>query len=101
MCAAPFFEGLFYRMMATAGNVVGVAKNRKGGKLAKDRITVGITWNALGTDFWKPIIIGKARRPRCFGRYWTPEKVGALYYYNDKAWMRTSIWWDFNRKFNL
>jgi len=91
---------LFYRMLATTSNVVGAMKKRKGAKLAKDRITVGLTWNASGTDFWKPIIIGKAKNPRCFGRHWSPEKLGALYYNNVAAWMRSDIWWDFNRRFN-
>ena len=60
--------GLFYRMLASYGNVVGNTKSRRGAKAAKDRLTVGITWNATGTDFWKPIFIVKSKRPRCFRR---------------------------------
>ncbi len=54
-------SGLMYRMLATSGNVVGSTKNRRGNKIAKDRITVGIFCNATGTDFWKPAIIGRFR----------------------------------------
>jgi hypothetical protein len=87
-------------MLATCSNVIGAAKNRRGAKLAKDRLTIGITWNATGEDFWKPVFIGKAKKPRCFGNHWSPENIGSLYYYNNKAWMRNDVWWDYNRKFN-
>ena len=56
-------------MVASAGNVVGCAKNRKGAKLSKDRLTAGIFWNATRTAFFKPIFIGTAKRPRCFGNH--------------------------------
>ena len=88
-------------MVATSSNVIGATKNRRGAKLAKDRLTIGITWNATGEDFWKPVFIGKAKKPRCFGNHWSPGNIGSLYYYNNKAWMRNDVWWDFNRKFNM
>jgi hypothetical protein len=87
-------------MLATSGNIIGAAKERRGAKLAKDRITIGIFFNATGSDFWKPAIIGTAKKPRCFGNHWTPEKAGALYYHNDSAWMRGEIWLDMINKFN-
>ena len=93
-------SGLMYRMLATSGNVVGATKNRRGAKIAKDRITIGIFFNATGSDFWKPAIIGTAKKPRCFGKHWTPGKAGALYYHNDSAWMRGEIWLDMLNKFN-
>ena len=62
--------GLLYRMMATASNVVGATKNRRGAKLAKDKLTIGLTWNATGEDFWKHVFIGKAKTPGCFGKRW-------------------------------
>ena len=78
-------SGLMYRMLATSGDIIGVVKERRGAKLAKDRITIGIFVNAAGSDFWKPTIIGTTKKPRCFGNHWTPEKVGALNYHNDSA----------------
>lgn len=92
--------GLWYRMLLTAGNVVGAGKDRRGAKTAKDRVTVGLTVNATGTDFWKPVFIGKAKRPRCFGKHWKPEQIGALYYNNETAWMRSNIWVDIMDQFN-
>ena len=92
--------GLFYRMLATAGNVVGDTRSRKGAKKAKDRLTSCIFWNATGTDFWKPVFIGKAKQPRCFGKHWTPKNIGALYYHNACSWMRSDIWEDMLKQFN-
>ena len=88
-------------MLATSGNVVGATKNRRGTKVTKDRITVGLFVNATGSDFWKPCVIGTAKKPRCFGQHWHPKKVGALYYNNDTAWMRENIWIDMLKEFNM
>ena len=79
-------------MLLTAGNVVASGKARRGGKLAKDRLNVGLFWNATGTDFFRPVFIGKAKRPRCFGPRWDPSKMGAMYFSNSAAWMRSDIW---------
>ncbi len=46
-------SGLMHRMLATSGNVVGATKNRRGAKIAKDMITIGIFFNSTGSDFWK------------------------------------------------
>ena len=93
-------SGLLYMMLATSGNVVGATKDRRGAKLAKDRITVGIFCNASGTDFWKPCIIGTAKKPRCFGNRCTFEKACALYYCNESAWMKGNIWLNMPKQFN-
>jgi hypothetical protein len=87
-------------MLLTASIVIGSAKHRKGGKIAKDRLTVGLWWNATGTNFFKPVFIGKAKRPRFFGAHWRHEKIGGLYYNNYRAWMRSYIWLDILAKFN-
>ena len=48
-------SGLMCRMLATSGNIIVAAnKERRGAKLAKDRITIGNVFNATGSDFWKP-----------------------------------------------
>jgi len=68
-------SGLLYRILATSSNVVGATKDRRGTKLAKDRITVEIFGNATGIDSWKRAIIETAKKPRCLGNHWTPEKA--------------------------
>ena len=37
----------------------------KGGKLAKERVTVLLACNAIG-EILKPLVIGKAKNPKCF-----------------------------------
>ena len=93
-------SGLLYRLLATHGNVIGATKDRRGTKLAKDRITVGFFCNATGADIWKPTIIGAAKKPRCFGNHWTTEKAGVIYYNNEPSWMKACIWLDMLHTFN-
>ena len=100
LCRVCVSQGLYYRMLASRGNILGLAKDRKGAKKAKDRITVGLFWNATGDDFWEPVFIGTSKQPRCFGNRWTPRKLKARYYSSKKAWINTAIWWDVIRNFN-
>ena len=51
-------------MSATCSNIIGAANNIRRAKLAKDRLAIGITWNATGENFWKPVFIGKAKKLR-------------------------------------
>ncbi|XP_042148909.1 uncharacterized protein LOC121837369 [Ixodes scapularis] len=44
-----------------------------GNKRSKERITVGFLCNASGTHKWKPIVVAKAERPRCFGKTFDPN----------------------------
>ena len=46
---------------------------RKGMIIAKDRITVMLCCNAAGTHKMDILVIGSAKRPRCFGKTWKPE----------------------------
>ena len=52
--------GLFYRTPPTRSLVT---KSRKGGKLAKDRVTLNFMVNALG-DQYLIQIIGRSKKPR-------------------------------------
>ena len=42
--------------------------NTSGEKVSKERVSIGCCCNATGTDNVKPMAIGKAKRPRCFGK---------------------------------
>jgi len=44
-------SGLMYRMLATSGNIIGAAKERRGAKLTKDRNTIGICSMPLDPTF--------------------------------------------------
>lgn len=79
---------LFWRMLPskTLAN-----KKLSGVKGDKTRMTFGFITNANGSDIRPPLIIGHARRPRCFkGR--EASNLGFYYFWNKTAWMETSIW---------
>ncbi|KAM7304214.1 tigger transposable element-derived protein 6-like [Ixodes scapularis] len=61
-----------------------------GNKRSKERITVGFLCNASGTHKWKPIVVAKAERPRCFGKTFDPNMY-CSYNCNKKAWMTGKI----------
>ena len=81
--------GLFYKLKPSATLATGGVK---GEKRSKERITVALCCNATGTDKIRPLVIGRAARPRCFGRDFEPSMY-VDYKYNKKAWM-TAILWD-------
>ena len=56
----------------------------------KERITVALCVNSNGKDKCKPIVIGKHRRPRCFGKTFKHDNV-VNYFYNSTAWMTVVI----------
>uniref|UniRef100_H3BCF5 HTH CENPB-type domain-containing protein n=1 Tax=Latimeria chalumnae TaxID=7897 RepID=H3BCF5_LATCH len=88
--------GLFYKLgpsrtLATAP----VAGHKK----SKERITVALFCNASGTDLRKPIVIARAKRPRCFGKTFQPT-LYTEYFSNAKAWMTSVIFQEIIRAFD-
>jgi len=75
--------GLCYQAQPTRSLAKGATA---GGKVNKQRLTVGLTCNASGTEKLRPLIIHKAKRPRCFTRAYNPQDH-VDYYVNSKAWM--------------
>ena len=55
---------LFYKLAPNrtlaSGRVEGLKNN-------KERLTVAVIVNETGDHYTKPIVIGKTRKPRCFG----------------------------------
>lgn len=74
--------GLFYRMPPSKSLTQGP---QHGTKQFKDRITVSLCVNADGSDFIKPMVIGKSANPRCFKDF--NREAYVQYYSNKKAWM--------------
>lgn len=64
----------------------------KGGKLAKERLTVMLACSATGEKL-KPMIIGKAHRPRCFKNV-NVEKLPCTWRSNKRAWMTDATFTD-------
>ncbi len=82
--------GLFFRLGPNRTLATGAVK---GTKKKKDRLTVALCCNATGTDKLTPLVIGKSKRPRCFGKKGTfnPE-IYVQYLNNTKAWMTSPIY---------
>ncbi|KAG6948220.1 hypothetical protein JG687_00015618 [Phytophthora cactorum] len=53
-------------------------------------MTLALTTNADGTDSLPVLFIGRAKKPRCFGKK-TAAQLGYLYKKSAKAWMNTKI----------
>lgn len=60
----------------------------KGGKMSKTRITVLVTANMTGSRKEKLLVIGKAKKPRCFKNI---RSLPGTYENNTKSWMTSHI----------
>lgn len=93
--------GLFYRY---GPNYTLATKTVSGTKTSKDRITVALAANAIGTTKIKPFVITKVQRPICFAKSYNPECY-VRYPYNDKTWMTQDLskeWLkDFDRNYYI
>ena len=78
---------LFYRLQPNKTLASGCIN---GDGDSKERLTVALCNNATGIRKLYPLVIGKFKRPRCFGKVWDPNDV--VHYYNNlKAWMTMEI----------
>ena len=66
-------------------------KRNPGVKGRKVRLTYAFTINADGSEKLQPLVIGKAKKPRAFGRK-SGAQLGFYYWNNAKAWMTTDIY---------
>ena len=88
--------GLFYRLEPNRTLATGPVH---GTKKCKDRLTIGLCANADGSDKVVPFVIGKAARPRCFGRNFDVQTL-VTYRHNKKAWMTSDLFCDFLKQFD-
>ena len=86
--------GLFYRLVPNKTLASGPVK---GTKKCKDRISVGLCANADGSEKLVPVLIHKAKKPRCFSSGFNPETF-VEYYYNKNFWMTSVIFVQFIEK---
>ncbi len=89
--------GLFYRALPSR-SLVQKGESCKGGKQAKDRITVLLCASAAGEKL-RPLVIGKSQNPRSFRGY-PKTSLGVNYHANTKAWMTTSLFETWLKKLN-
>lgn len=77
----------------------GLATRQLSGKKAdKHRITYALAANADGTEKLPPLVIGHAKRPRCFKKK-DGRDLGYDYWWNKKAWMTASIFQGYGDSF--
>lgn len=80
-------SGLFFRCLPDKTYVAACEKNAPGRKIQKERISILLGTNCDGTHKLRPLVIGKAKNPRCFRDFHNP-----LHYDNSKAaWMTSRI----------
>ena len=70
-----------------------------GGKKSKERLTAMFCVNMTGEEFEKPLIIGRAEKPRCF-RNINTKTLPVLWRHNKKAWMTSNLFKEWVLKFN-
>ena len=88
--------GLFYRALPTRTMAV-QGDEARGGKKAKDRITVLIACSATGEKL-KPYVIGRSENPRCFRG--ASHCLPVTYSANKKAWMTSHLFQQWLDKLN-
>ena len=65
-------------------------KEYKGGKKAKQRVTIAFIVNAAGESEVKPIVIWKSENPRCFKNV-NKKRLPVQYFSQSNAWMSGEI----------
>jgi len=70
----------------------------KGGKMAKERLTVLLCCNTSGEKL-KPLVIGKARKPSAFSGV-NVSRLPVTWRSSNKAWMNTAIFTEWLEQIN-
>lgn len=89
--------GLFFRLLPSKTLAIS-GETCCGGKMSKERLTVFVCGNMDG-DLEKPIVIGKAQKPRCF-RNLDRNALPVIWRWNRKAWMTGSLMEEWLQSFN-
>lgn len=87
-------SGLFFRFLPDKTYVAASEKTAPGRKIQKHRVTFMLCANADGSHKLKPLVIGKAKKPRCFVGFQNPLD----YDHSQNAWMTSQIfknWFDY------
>ena len=80
--------GLFYRQLRSE-SLVQKGEDCRGAKLLKERLTVLLACSKTGEKL-KPLVIGKAAKPRCF-RNLDTRRLSVKWCWNKKAWMSSVL----------
>ncbi|CAF3381248.1 unnamed protein product [Rotaria sp. Silwood1] len=91
--------GLFYKLMPDRSLVIN-KDDCIGKKKSKERLTILLCANWLGTHKIKPMVIGKSARPRCFKNL-DLKKLPVVWHSNRTAWMNSKIFTNWLHEFDL
>ena len=72
----------------------------RGKKRNKATLTIMLCTNATGSFKMRRYVIGKTKRPRCFGKTFQPENIGVKYLHNKKAWQTGITFYDWIMELN-
>ncbi|KRZ77399.1 Tigger transposable element-derived protein 4 [Trichinella papuae] len=84
---------MFYRILPDK-TLTFKGENCSGGKLSKEKLTVLLCCNETGTEMLRPLVIGRAKNPRCFKNVRT---FLCTYHANSNSWMTMAIFESFLR----
>lgn len=79
--------GLYWKLLPEKTYVASTERTAPGRKVEKQRITFLACTNATGSHKVKPLVIGKAKNPRCFRNWICPVH----YESSNTAWMTANI----------
>ena len=88
--------GLYWKMEPKRGLST---RPLSGLKQNKDRVTILLTCNATGSEKLMHLFIHKYQNPRTLKGI-NKTSLPVDYYWNNQAWMQTSIWNDYLKKLN-
>ena len=71
----------------------------KGKKVSKAHLTFALCTNVTGTERLEPFVIGKSKRPRCFGMHFEAETL-VHYRSNKTAWMTSALFQEYIYQIN-
>ena len=83
--------GLFFKALPEKGHAE-KSISAKGGKKCKQRYTVAIFVAADGSKVTNSVLVGRSRKPNCFGNLKDITRPLNTHYFNyEKSWMNTEI----------
>ncbi len=93
--------GLFFRITPDR-TFAFLHEHVPGRKVCKDRLTLLLCCNMDGSHRWKPVVLGKVKKPRRLAavHHITPGQLPVTYRSNKKAWMTGPLFAEFMHSFN-
>ena len=85
--------GLYYKLLPQKTPASHLEKSADGRKGQKERITINACSNASGTIKLPLLMIGKAKKPRCF-KHISLDSMPVIYMNQQNAWVNSEIFYN-------